>query len=161
MRPFLILVLLSAFSAHAVAAQAPIDVKELAEYRLTGPVLEQFVEASGLIMTVTRQNARFTYAPLFTKEVALSGDAPVVAAGLVARLENDPALVAALTTAKLTPREYATFALALFAARLAHGFVEAGVLRSVPSGAPADNVQFVGAHQAEITAVLYTIGVRD
>jgi hypothetical protein len=160
-RLVLILVLISALTAPSGAAQAPIDVKELAEYRLTGPVLTQFAEASGLIMTVTRRDARFTYAPLFTKEVALSGDAPTMATGLVARLENDLALVEALKAAKLTPREYATFALALFAARVAHGFVESGVLRRVPAGAPADNVEFVGAHQAEITAVLDTLGVRD
>jgi hypothetical protein len=153
--------ILSAVPTASGAAQTPIAARELAEYRLTAPVFTQFVEASGLIMTVTRNDARFTYAPLFTKEVALSGDAPTMAAGLVARLENSPDLAAALATAKLTSREYATFALALFAAHLAHGFIDAGVLRRAPAGAPADNVVFVGAHRAEVTRVLILLGVTD
>ena len=62
-------------------AQAPIDVYDLADYRLTPEVFKQFVEASHAIGEITRRDSAFTYAPLFTKEVALSGDAPAVAAG--------------------------------------------------------------------------------
>jgi len=155
------LVLLCAVPDASGASQTPIDAKDLAEYRLTTPVFTQFVEASRLIMAVTRNDAAFTYAPLFTKDVALSGDAPTMAAGLVARLENTPALAAALGTAKLTSREYAIFALVLFAAHLAHGFIDAGVLRGAPPGAPADNVAFVQAHQAEVTRLLTVLGVGD
>ena len=147
--------------ATFVRAQAPIDVYELADYRLTTDVFERFVQASGRIADATRDDSAFTYAPLFTKDVALSGDAVAEAAGLVARLENHPALVAALGTAMITPREYTKFAITLIAAHLAHGFLAAGVLPRVPAGAPTINVEFVKAHEADVTAVLTSLGIRD
>jgi hypothetical protein len=148
-------------SPERIHAQAPIDVYELADYRLTTEVFERFVQATERIATVTRDDASFTYAPLFTKDVALSGDAVAEAAGLVARLDNHTGLAAALSAANLTSREYAKFALTLIVAHLAHGFLTSGVLPRVPSGAPTMNVEFVKAHDAEVTAVLATLGIRD
>jgi hypothetical protein len=145
----------------AVDAQAAIDVYELADYRLTAEVFERFVQASGRIADITRDDSTFTYAPLFTKELALSGDAVAEAASLVARLENHTALAAALETANLTPREYAKFAITLIVAHLAHGFLASGVLPRVPSGAPTINVEFVKAHEADVTATLAVLGIRD
>jgi hypothetical protein len=142
-------------------AQAPIDVYDLADYRLAADVFKQFIEASRAIGEITRRDSAFTYAPLFTEEVVLSGDATAVAAGLVARLENHSGLSAALQSAKLTPREYSKFAIALLAAHMAHGFIQAGVLQRVPAGAPTDNVEFVKTHQTEITAVFADLGIRD
>jgi hypothetical protein len=142
-------------------AQAPIDVYELADYRLTAGVFDRFVQASGRIAEVTRNDASFTYVPLFTKDVALSDDAVAAAAGLMARLENHKGLAAALEASQITPREYVKFALALIAAHLAHGFVTSGVLPRVPAGAPSINVEFVGARTADVTAVLASLGIRD
>jgi hypothetical protein len=139
--------------------QTAADARALAEYRLTERVFRQFERASGLIAKATRDDPRFVEAPLFTREVAVTGDASAAAAALEARLLSEPILYLALDAAKMTAREYATFALALLAARLAHGFVAAGVLQDVPAGVAADNVRFVDTHQAEITAVLKTIGV--
>jgi hypothetical protein len=142
-------------------AQAAVDVYELADYRLTAEVFERFVQASGRIADITRDDASFTYAPLFTKELALSGDAVSEVAGLMARLQNHTALAAALDAAKLTPREYAKFAITLIVAHLAHGFLSSGVLPRVPAGAPTINVEFVKAHDADVTATLATLGIRD
>lgn len=147
--------------AASPVTQAAIDVYDLADYRLTTPVFEQFVRASNLIADVTLRDAAFDNAPLFTKEIALSDDAPASASALAARLEKHSGLAAALETAKLTPREYAKFAIALVAARLAHEFLNAGVLKRVPSGAPTENVKFVEEHRAEIRSVLDTLGIRD
>jgi hypothetical protein len=147
--------------AAFVYAQAPIDVYELADYRLTTDVFDRFVEASGQVAAVTRDDATFTYAPLFTKDVALSDDAVTATAGLVARLENHKALAAALAGAKITPREYAKFAITLIAARLAHGFLASGVLPRVPDGAPTINVEFVKTHEADVAAVFASLGIRD
>ena len=148
-------------STGLAAQQAPIDIYDLADYRLTTPVFEQFVQASGRVAEITRHDEAFRYAPLFTKDVALSGDAAAMAQGLAARLENHPALAAALADAKITPREYAKFAIALVGAHLAYEFVKAGVIQKVPPGAPALNVDFVKAHEAEVIAVLADLGVRD
>jgi hypothetical protein len=51
------------------------------------------------------------------------------------------------------------FALAMVAARLAHGFVKTGVIRRVPDGAAAANVAFVEAHEAQITSLLADLGI--
>jgi hypothetical protein len=148
-------------TAAFAGAQAPIDVYELADYRLTTEVFERFVQASGRIADVTRDDPSFTYAPLFTKDVALSGDAVAAAAGLVARLEHHPALASALETTMITPREYTKFAITLIAAHLANGFLASGVLPRVPAGAPTINVEFVKTHEAAITTVLTSLGIRD
>ena len=78
------LVLVAAFAAHEMKpfAQAPVDVYDLADYRLTPQVFEHFVRASSSIAEITSSDAAFTYAPLFTKDVALDGDAVDVASGL-------------------------------------------------------------------------------
>jgi len=144
-----------------VTAQSPIDVYELADYRLTTEVFERFVQANGRIVDITRTDSSFTYAPLFTKDVALSGDAVAEAAGLVARLANHTGMAAALEAAKITPREYSKFAITLIAAHLAHGFLNAGVLTRVPSGAPTVNVEFVKTHESDVTAALASLGIRN
>ena len=147
--------------AALAQAQVPLDVYELADYRLTTEVFERFIQASSRVADATRDDTSFTYAPLFTKDVALSGDAVAAVAGLIARLEHHPALAASLDSAKITPREYAKFAITLIAARLAHGFLTSGVLPRVPAGAPTINVEFVKTHEAAVTTVLASLRVRD
>lgn len=143
------------------SAQSPIDVYELADYRLTTEVFERFVEANGRVVDIIDHDSAFTYAPLFTKELALSGDAVAEAAGLVARLSNHAGLAAALETAKITPREYAKFVITLIVAHLAHGFVKAGVLPRVAPGAATMNVDFVKTHESDVAAALASIGIHD
>jgi hypothetical protein len=156
-------VLLSTVALPGVAAepQATVDVTDLADYRLTRDVFNQFTDASRRIADITRDDPAFTYAPLFTKEVALSGDAPAMTVGLIARLENHPRLADALRASKITPREYAKFAISLVGAHLADGFLQSGVLTRVPSGAPTINVEFVRAHRTEVADALRTLRIAD
>jgi hypothetical protein len=142
------------------AAQTEFGVTEIAEYRLDAGVFERFERASRLIAAATRADARFARDPLLTKDIVLSGDVLPMANALEARLRSEPALAGAFFAADLTPHEYTKFALALVAARLAHGFVKASVIRSVPPGVHADNVAFVDAHLAAIEAVLKELGVE-
>ena len=73
------------------AAQTPIDVYDLADYRLTRDI--RTVRAGQPShREITRHDPAFTYAPLFTKDVAVDGDAPTMASGLAARLENHAGL---------------------------------------------------------------------
>ena len=141
------------------SAQTEFGVTEIAEYRLANDVFVRFDRASRLIAAAVRADARFAREPLFTKEILLSGDVLPMAVSLEARLRNEPAFAAAFLAADLTPHEYTKFVVSLVAARLAHGFVKSGVLRSVPAGVHADNVMFVEAHLAEITAVMKALGV--
>jgi hypothetical protein len=120
----------------------------------------RFERASRLIAAATRNGAQFEREPLFTKDTLLSGDVLPMAIALEARLRNEPALAGAFFAADLTSHEYTKFVLALVAARLAHGFVKSGVLRSVPPGVHADNVMFVDAHLAEIQAVMRELGLE-
>jgi hypothetical protein len=122
-------------------------------------VFARFDRASRLIGAAIRADARFAREPLFTKEILLSDDVLAAATALEARLRNEPALAGAFFAADLTPHEYTKFVLALAAARLAHGFVKSGVLRRVPEGVHADNVNFVDAHLAGIAAAMKEIGV--
>jgi hypothetical protein len=140
--------------------QTTFSVKELAEYRLTAPVFSRFEKASRFIGDITRHDSAFAESPLFTREVLVLGDAETIASELASRLQDHPRLATALRHASITAREYTKFAVALFAARLAHGFIGAGVLRTVPPGVAADNVAFVDQHQAEIAAVLQELGVE-
>jgi len=145
----------------AMSAQTPIDEYELADYRLTAGVFARFVQASPRIGEIARTDPIFTFAPLFSKTVTVSGDAVVAASGLAARLENHAGLSAVLEAAKITPREYAKFTISLVGAHLAYNFMKTGALRRVPDGAPTINVEFVKAHEAEVTAALESLGIRD
>ena len=83
-----------------------------------------------------------------------------MAALLQARLEKSPPFRSALFAAEIDANEYTMFALALFAARLAHGFVKAKLIHVMPDGVAGGNVAFVDAHQVEIGALFTEIGVE-
>jgi hypothetical protein len=141
------------------AVQARIDAAEVAQYRLTDDVFLRFQSASRAIGSTTRADPVFARDPLFTRDVIVAADVRSAAAALETRLQKHPSIVDALQQAKLSARDYTKFALALFAARLAHGFVKTGVLRRVPEGVASDNVAFVERHDAEITALLAGLGI--
>ena len=147
--------------AQPAGASAPFTVKELAEYRLGLAMFQRFDRASRLIASATAADRRLAGDPLFTRDVSVLGDVVEVATALEARLAREPAFAAALGAAGLSAHEYTRFALALMAARLAHGFVRSGAMRFVPPGVATDNVAFVEAHQAEIAAVLQALGVEE
>jgi hypothetical protein len=157
----IVLTALTGLGTGAVDAQAPIDVYELADYRLTSETFDRFVHASARIADIMLRDASFAEAPLFTKDVALSGDAVAEAAGLMARIEHHAGLAAAIGEAKLTPREYVKFAITLVAARLAYGFLKSGVLPRVASGAPTINVEFVRTRETDVVTALASLGIRD
>jgi hypothetical protein len=146
--------------AVSPAAQQPFDQHELAAYRLADPVYRRFVHATRLIVAASRKDPRLEQAPLFTKQVMVSGDVLEGAASLHARLEQEPAFRTALFAAEIDAREYTMFALTLFAARLAHGFVKAGLIHVMPDSVAGGNVAFVEANQQEIVALFQELGVE-
>lgn len=147
------------FCAHPFA-QSEFGVTEIADYQLSADVFVRFDRASHAIATATRSDEKFQHAPLFTQEILVSGDILPMAIALEARLRNDPALAGALQAADITPHEYTKFVLALVGARLAHGFMKSGVLKSVPAGAPSHNVTFVDTNLSQVEAVLKDLGVE-
>lgn len=153
-------VVLAICAVRIVGAAQPFDAKALASYRLTEPVFKRFAHASRLFAKVIAGSERYAREPLITEDISVAGDAPEMATALQRRLDEDAALTAALFAADISSREYATFAIALFAARLAHGFVESGAMRRVPQGVAADNVAFVAAHAEQIAAVARQLNLR-
>jgi len=140
--------------------QPAFDAGDLAKYRLSLPVFTRFVHATRLLAARMREDPRYERDPLFSRDVSVAGDAAEMATALRNRLDSDPRLSAALFAADISAHEYATFALALVAARLAYGFVEAGVLRRVPAGVAADNVSFVRVHLADVRTALTQLGLE-
>lgn len=147
-----LLALLGGAEPHVL--QDTFNTRTLAEYRLTVPVFRQFVQASRLIVTATHEDARLADDPLFTRDVSVLDDVVAAAARLEVRLKLEPRYASALRVAGMTPREYTTFALALFGARMAHGFLQSGAIRGVAKGAATDNVAFVAAHEPEVIEIL-------
>jgi hypothetical protein len=141
-------------------SQRPFDAKELAEYRLTTPMFKRFAHATRLIVAAIKQDRRFERDPLVTRDISVSGDAAEMATALHQRLDAEPAFAGPLFAADMNARDYAAFAIVLIGARLAHGFVKSGAIRRVPAGVATDNVAFVDAHLAEISALLTQLGLE-
>jgi hypothetical protein len=141
-------------------AQQPIDQQELAAYRLTDPVLQRFAHAARLVASAARSDPRLAQTPLFTKEIAITGDVREMAAELQTRLDSEPAYRTALFAAEIDAREFTTFALALFAARLAQGFIDAKLIYVMPDTVAGQNVAFVQARQTEIRTLFADLGVE-
>lgn len=142
------------------ADRGPIDRRELAAYRLTPAGFEQFRNASARIASVIADDASFRAQPLFSEEITQSGDVTEASAALEDRLRSHTRLAEALTAAKMSPRDYTKCALTLVAARLALGFLDSGVLKTVPPGAAADNVAFVRAHRTTVDEMLKELAIE-
>jgi hypothetical protein len=135
--------------------------QEIAGYRLTETAFRRFDRASRLMADAIRQDPRLAANPPFTREVSVLDDVVVAATALENRLRQEPALASALQASGIAAREYTTFALALFAARMAHGFVKSGAMRFVPEGLAKENVAFIETHEPAVAAVLQALGLED
>ena len=130
------------------------DSRELSDYRLTEPVFKRFAHATRLLADAMARDPRFSREPLITREISVEGDAVEMANALRSRLDADASLSTALFAADISSREYAAFAIALFAARLASGFVKSGAMRRVPAGVATENVAFIATHEKEVAALM-------
>jgi hypothetical protein len=64
-----------------------------------------------------------------------------------------PYMPDALARAGLTPREYAKFSLAMLQAGMVAGMKKSGMMKEMPPGVSAENVQFMIDHEKEIAAL--------
>jgi hypothetical protein len=142
------------------AEQGRPDRRELAAYRLTASAFERFRAASERIAIVMARDSSLRAQPLFSQEVVQGGDVIEVSAALEARLRDHPDLSHALRAAKMSARDYTKFALTLVAARLALGFLESGVLKTVPPGPASENVAFVRGHRAAVDGLFVALGIE-
>ena len=139
---------------HARAPNQAFDAKELAAYRLTPAVFKRFAHATRLIGAAIARDERFRNDPVFTRDISVAGEAVEMATALQRRLDTEPVLSAALFAADISAHEYSAFAISLFGARLAHGFLKSGAIRRVPSGVATDNIAFLSNHESEVSALL-------
>lgn len=70
-----------------------------------------------------------------------------------AQVQKVPPMANALRSAGLTPREYSKFMLAMLQAGMAAGMKKSGLIKELPKDFPAENVQFILDHEAELTAM--------
>ena len=70
-----------------------------------------------------------------------------------ASLKRSPVVANALAQARLAPREYGTFIMAMIQASMAAGFRKAGMIKELPKGVNPENVKFVEEHEAELKAM--------
>jgi DNA repair exonuclease SbcCD ATPase subunit len=75
-----------------------------------------------------------------------------------ASLRKEPQMARALDSAGMSARDYAKFMIAFFQAAMVHGMQKSGVVKEIPKELQAtlnmENIKFVEAHQAEITALM-------
>jgi chaperonin cofactor prefoldin len=74
-------------------------------------------------------------------------------ADMARNIARVPHMADALKSAGLSPRELATFEMAMLQAGFAAGFKKAGMLKELPPGVSPENVQFVLDHEAEIKQI--------
>lgn len=86
---------------------------------------------------------------------AFDADEQQSLAGMADALESQPRFAAAIRSAGLTAREFAKIQLSLFQALFAHGFMKSGKVKELPKEVPEENVEFVRAHEAELTAMAH------
>lgn len=70
-----------------------------------------------------------------------------------ASLKRSPVVANALAQARLAPREYGTFIMAMIQASMAAGFRKAGMIKELPKDVNPENVKFVEEHEAELKAM--------
>lgn len=83
---------------------------------------------------------------------SLSIDGNATEAQAVAQLARKPLVVAALRKAGVTPTEYVNTSMAYLGAQMAYGFAKSMKGYKVPAE-DVENVAFVRAHEAELTAL--------
>ena len=70
-----------------------------------------------------------------------------------ANIRKSPPIANALQSAGMSPREYATFMMAMIQASMVAGFKKAGMMKELPKDVNPENVKFVEAHEAELKAM--------
>ena len=72
---------------------------------------------------------------------------------MAANIQKFPPMANGLKAAGMTPREYATFMMAMLQASMVAGFKKSGMLKEAPKDVSAENVTFIEQHQKELEAL--------
>lgn len=182
-----ILAVLVTAPAAAQQAQSDADTREVLAYRLTMPKLRAFgtalaefqrqreadpayqalakkrlelaalVEKEELTDAESRRMVQLEDEIAAAEEAEEADDEDQSLDAMVARINSDPRVVAALRRAGLEPREAVIMQLALIQAALAAELLDSGSIKEIPKDVNAENVRLVQANKAEITALTATV----
>jgi hypothetical protein len=171
------------------------DAKELAAYKLTLPVLEKVLVATKNLATAMKNDPRFKKQQALKAEIKkleekeepteaeaeridkLRADLDQMEESLFpdtetqtlsqmdAAMRKEPLVNNALTSAGLTPREYAKFLVAFMGAGAVAGMIEQGVIKEVPkemaSAINMENIKFFQANKAQVEAFQKALEALD
>jgi hypothetical protein len=143
-------------SAQTIAAEIDQEKAELRQYRLTMPKIRQWAAAT------------LAFAKDVEKDPALAkklnddnAPEPKTLVDFAARIDKEPRLAAAIKSAGLTSREYATLTLCYYPAMFAYSAKKAGAIKELPKDILPDNIALIEANEAELTKLNHELEAHD
>jgi hypothetical protein len=143
-------------SAQTIAAEIDQEKAELRQYRLTMPKIRQMAAATLAFAKDVEGDAA-----LQQKLKSDTDPEPRTLVDLVKRIDKEPRLAAAVKTAGLTSREYATVMLCYYPAMMAFSAKKAGAITEIPKDILPDNVALIEANEAELMRLNQELEAHD
>ena len=139
----------SSVSSVVPLTPAPRDtaLAALRAYHLSMEGLHKWVDAQHRLNALTQRH------PELAREMAAKG-APRSLGDMIARIDATVPIHDSIARAGLTTRDYVFTMLSLQAAMVQYAMKQRGPLNPPPTGALADNIEFVGANLPTIRALL-------
>jgi hypothetical protein len=142
--------------AQTVAAEIDQEKAELRQYRLTMPKIRQMAAAT---LAFAKEIERD---PALARQIKENPDPePRTLADLVAQIDRQPRLAAAIKDAGLTSREYATLTLCYYPAMFAYSAKKSGAIKELPKDILPENVALIEANEAELTRINHELEAHD
>jgi hypothetical protein len=142
--------------AQTIAAEVEQEKAELRQYRLTMPKIRQMAAA-----TLAFAKEVETDPALQQKLKSNTEPEPRTLIDFVQRIDKEPKLSAAIKSAGLSSREYATVMLCYYPAMMAYGAKKSGAIKEVPKDILAENVALIEANEAELTRLNQELEAHD
>jgi hypothetical protein len=131
-------------SAQTIAAEIDQEKAELRQYRLTMPKIRQWAAATLAFAKALEAD------PALAKKIKESNEPePRTLMDFVGQIDRQPRLAAAIKSAGLSSRDYATVTLVYYPALLAFGAKKQGA-KELPKDILPDNVALIEANEAEL-----------
>jgi hypothetical protein len=146
----------AAARAQTIAQEIDRDKTEIRQYRLTMPKIRAMAQATLTFAKEVESD------PALAKKIKDSNEPDAqTLSEFAARIDKEPRLAAAVKTAGLTPREYATLTLCYFPAVFAYGLKKQGKIKDIPPDILPANVELIAANEAELNRINQELEAHD
>jgi hypothetical protein len=146
----------AAAGVQTIAQEIDRDKAEIRQYRLTMPKIRAMAQATLAFAKEVESD------PALAKKIKDSNEPDAATLSeFAARIDKEPRLAAAVKTAGLTPREYATLTLCYFPAMYAYGLKKQGKIKDIPADILADNIALIAANEAELNRINQELEAHD